>query len=214
MKASDSETQSTEPENTVPPAETTATAETETTKGEAAEVTVEPTLEEQLAAAQAEVGAARERHLRAVADLENFRKRTVREKEELRSYAASRVIEELLPVFDNLGLGVAAAKAPNADMKTLLGGIEMVVTQFKTALEGNGLKQIDPKGGAFDPNLHEALSQQPSSEVPEGHVLNVIRVGYSLNGRLLRPASVVVSGGPAKAESDAPAPADKTVEAG
>ena len=211
MKASDSETKSNEPENTVPAAENAANAATETTKGEAAEVTVEPTVEEQLEAAKAEIAAARERHLRAVADLENFRKRTIREKEELRSYAASRVIEELLPVFDNLGLGVAAAKAPNADMKTLLGGIEMVVTQFKTALEGNGLKQIDPTGAAFDPNLHEALSQQPSADVPEGKVINVIRVGYSLNGRLLRPASVVVSGGPAKAESDKAAAADEPV---
>lgn len=213
MKESESDTQSTEPEVTANQPENTEASAEKNAAETASETAKEPTLEEQLAAAKEEAAAARERHLRAVADMENFRKRTIREKEELRSYASSRVIEDLLPVYDNLGLGVMAAKAPNADLKTLLGGIEMVVTQFKSALEGNGLKQIDPTGAAFDPNLHEALSQQPSDEVPEGQVINVIRVGYSLNGRLLRPASVVVSGGPAKAETAGQA-ADKAAAEG
>lgn len=206
MKASDSNPQFNEPAETVPTAEAPAVEPTDAETDAVQPESTEPSLEEKLAAATAEVSAARERHLRAVADLENFRKRTVREKEELRSYASARVIEELLPVFDNLGLGVAAAKAPNADMKTLLGGIEMVVTQFKSALESNGLKQIDPTGGDFDPNLHEALSQQASDDMPEGKVLSVIRVGYSLNGRLLRPASVIVSGGPASQAAEATEP--------
>lgn len=152
----------------------------------------------QLAAAKQEAAAHHERYLRSVADLENFRKRSVREKEELRQFAAGRVLEDLLPVLDNFALGLAAAKAPNADLKTLVGGIEMVGTQLKSALSGHGLKEIAPTCQAFDPNLHEAISQQPSAEVAEGTVLQVVRIGYSLNGRLLRPASVVVSSGPAK----------------
>jgi molecular chaperone GrpE len=152
-------------------------------------------LEAQLAAVRQEATAAQDRYLRTMADLENFRRRMVREKEELRAFAASRVVEELLPVLDNLALGLNAAKAPNADLKTLVGGIEMVATQFKNALSNHGLQEVNPLNQPFDPNQHEAIAQQPSPEVPDGHVLNVVRIGYSLNGRLLRPASVVVSSG-------------------
>lgn len=156
-----------------------------------------------LAAAKKEAAENYERYLRAVADLENFRRRTVKEKDELRQFAASRVLEDLLPVMDNLGLGIAAAKQPNADLKSLTGGVEMVLNQFKSALSSHGLKEINAAGQPFDANFHESLSAQPSADVPEGHVLTVVRTGYTLNGRLLRAASVVVSSGPAKA--DAPA---------
>lgn len=151
-----------------------------------------------VAAAKKEAADNYERYLRAVADLENFRRRTVREKDELRQFASGRVLEDLLPVLDNLGLGLAAAKAPNADLKTLVGGISMVLEQMKTALSNHGLKDINPLNQVFDPNLHESIASQPSSEVSEGKVLQVVRTGYSLNGRLLRPASVVVSSGPSK----------------
>jgi molecular chaperone GrpE len=140
------------------------------------------------------------RYLRAVADLENFRRRTVREKDELRQFAAGGVLEDLLPVVDNLGLALAAAKQPNADLKNLTGGVEMVLTQLKSALSSHGLKEINPAGQAFDANLHESISAQPSAEIPEGNVTTVVRPGFSLNGRLLRPASVIVSSGPAKTE--------------
>jgi len=148
-----------------------------------------------IAAAKAEAAAIHDRYLRAVADHENFRKRVAREKDELRQYAASRVLEDLLPVLDNLGLGLAAAEQPNASVKTLREGVAMVQTQLKSALEQHGLKEINPAGQPFDAHQHEALSQAPSAEVAEGDVLQVIRVGYSLNGRLLRAASVVVSSG-------------------
>jgi len=183
------------------------TASTDTSQQSAKPAAAEPTaaapddLAAQLAAAKQEATANYERYLRAVADLENFRKRAVREKEELRQFAASRVLEDLLPVLDNLALGLAAANAPGAELKSLVGGIELVSTQLKGALATHGLKEISPAGQPFDPNQHEALSQQPSADVPEGNVLQVIRTGYSLNGRLLRPAAVVVSSGPAKAEA-------------
>lgn len=159
-------------------------------------------LEEQLAAAKADAAAHYDRYLRAVADHENFRKRTTREKDELRQYASSRVLEDLLPVMDNLGLGLNAAKQPNADLKTLVEGVGMVQTQLKSTLEQHGLKEINPTGQAFDAHQHEALSQQPSEEIAEGNVITVVRTGYSLNGRLLRPASVIVSSGAPKSEGD------------
>lgn len=159
-----------------------------------------PSLEEQLTAAKAETAAHYDRYVRAMADHENFRKRVAREKDELRQYAASRVLEDLLPALDNLSLGLAAAEQPNADVKSLREGVAMVQTQLKNTLEQHGLKEINPIGQAFDAHQHDALSQQPSAEVAEGNVLNVIRVGYSLNGRLLRPASVVVSSGAPQAE--------------
>ena len=151
---------------------------------------------EALAAAKNEAAENYNRYLRAVADLENFRRRTVREKDELRQYAASGVLEDLLPVVDNLTLALGAAKQPNADLKNLTGGVEMVLTQLKSAMASHGLKEINPAGQAFDANLHEAISAQPNAEIPEGTVSTVVRPGFSLNGRLLRPASVVVSSGP------------------
>lgn len=159
----------------------------------------EPTVTvEALTAAKKEASENYDRYLRAVADLENFRRRTVREKDELRQFAASGVLEDLLPVVDNLNLAVVAASQPNADLKNLTGGVEMVLTQLKTALASHGLKEISPAGQAFDANLHESISAQTSAEIPEGNVLSVVRPGFSLNGRLLRPASVVVSSGPTK----------------
>ena len=157
----------------------------------------------EIASAKKEAADNYDRYVRSVADMDNFRRRTVREKEELRQFAASKVLEDLLPVLDNLSLGLAAAKAPNADLKTLVGGIGMVAEQLKTSLSGHGLKEINPLGQPFDPNLHEAISQQPHAEIAEGSVVTVVRTGYSLNGRLLRPASVIVSTGVPVAEAKA-----------
>ncbi|MBE33961.1 MAG: nucleotide exchange factor GrpE [Opitutaceae bacterium] len=204
MKSSEStesnETQEAAAENEAVQSQTAAEA-TENATEEKAEKDEKPlTPEEQLAAAKEESKSHYERYLRAAADHENFRKRTIREKDELRQYAASRVLEDLLPVLDNLSLGMAAASQPNADVKTIVEGIGMVQTQLKTALDQQGLKEINPAGETFDAHQHDALSQQASDDVAEGDVLNVIRVGYSLNGRLLRPASVVVSSGVANEE--------------
>lgn len=148
-----------------------------------------------LAAAKKEAAENHDRYLRAAADLDNFRRRTVREKDELRLYAASRLLEDLLPALDNLALGLDAARQPKADLKTLAGGVELVQQQLKAALAAHGLKEINPIGEAFDPHQHEAISHLPSADVAAEHVLKVVRTGYILNGRLLRPASVVVSSG-------------------
>lgn len=168
-----------------------------TAAAEPAPAPAAPGLEEQLATAKKEAAANYDRYMRAVADLENYRKRTIREKDELRQFAAANVMEDLVPIIDNLGLGLAAAKQ-QTDVKAVADGINLVLEQFKGALTKHGLKEINPQGQAFDPNLHDCISHQPSAEVAEEKVSQVVRLGYSLNGRLLRPASVIVSSGPAK----------------
>lgn len=160
-----------------------------------------PTLEEQLAAAKKTAADNHNHYLRAMADLDNYRKRALREKDEIRQFATGRLLEDLLPSIDNLGLGLAAAKQPNADPKTIVGGVEMVLNTLKTTLAGHGLKEINPLGQPFDPHQHEAISHLPSADVPAESVMNVVRSGYALNGRLLRPATVVISSGPAPAAS-------------
>jgi molecular chaperone GrpE len=163
------------------------------------ELPVPEDLAAQLAAAKREAAGAYDRYLRTAADLENFRRRTVREKEELRLFAAARVLESLIPVVDHLTLGLAAARGPKADLKGLVGGVELVLQHVKAAMASHGLTEINPVGGPFDPHQHEAISHEPSPSVPAEHVVRVVRTGYLLNGRLLRPASVVVSSGPASA---------------
>lgn len=172
-------------------------------KGQSAESSATPSgdragLEEQLAAAKKEAADNYDRYMRTAADLENFRRRATREKDDLRQFAISRVLEDLLPVLDNLTLGLNAAAAPNAELKTLVGGIGMVQEQLRSTLSSHGLKEINPAGQPFDPNQHEAIASQPDRNVAEGRVLQVVRVGYVLNGRVIRPASVIVSSGPSK----------------
>jgi len=156
-----------------------------------------PTPEEQLAAAKQEAAANYDRYLRAVADLENYRRRVTREKDELRHSAAAGLLQHLLPVLDNLQLAVAAARQEATPGK-IADGVAMVLEQFRGALERHGLKELNPLGQKFDPHQQESLSHLPSPTVPEEHVLQVVRVGYTLHGRLVRPASVVLSSGPAK----------------
>lgn len=184
-------------ENQIPSSETIPSGPASAVDSSTPEAT--PSAQDEIEAAKKLAAENYERFMRVSADLDNYRRRTVREKEELRQYAASRVLEDLLPVLDNLGLGLAAAKAPNANLETLVGGITMVADQLKSSLANHGLVEINPVDAAFDPNLHEALSQVAHPDLPEGHVAQIIRVGYSLNGRLLRPASIIVSSGPASA---------------
>lgn len=143
------------------------------------------------------------RYLRAVADLDNYRRRVQREKDELRQFAITDLVESLLPVFEHLGLAVTSAKQAS-DSKAIVTGVSMVLEQFRGALAGVGLAEINPEAGAdFDPHQHESLSHAPSDTIPAEKILQVVRTGFSLRGRLLRPASVVLSGGPpSAAEAD------------
>ena len=156
----------------------------------------EPSVEERLAKLQAEVAQSREQALRDRADLENTRKRLQREKEEAVKYANANLLEELLPVVDNFELGLMAARqAPEA--AAVVSGMAMVQKQLEGFLSKNGMTAAGEAGDKFDPNLHDALGEEPNANVPEGHVIRVQRKGYKLKDRLLRPASVFVSKGKA-----------------
>ena len=156
----------------------------------------EPELSE-LEQAQAE---AAEMKSRSVADLENYRKRMAREKSEILRSASAAVIESLLPVLDNLKLGLQAA-AQHPEAKDVTEGFKMVEDQLRRALSEHGAEELIPDGEPFDPNLHECIAQQPSDTVPEDHVISTTRSGYRLNERLLRAANVLVSSGPAEADA-------------
>ncbi|MGB0743226.1 MAG: nucleotide exchange factor GrpE [Opitutales bacterium] len=157
---------------------------------------VEPELSE-LEKAQAEAAEMKTRYLRSVADLENYRKRMGRERQDIIRSAAASVIEELLPVLDNMKLGLQAAEN-HPEAKDVTFGFKMVDDQLKKALSEHGLKELVPDGEAFDPNLHECVAHQQSDEVAEDHVIQTVRAGYRLNERLIRAANVIVSSGPAK----------------
>ena len=133
----------------------------------------------------------RDLYLRAAAELENVRKRASRDVENARKYGLERFAKELLQVCDSLEMGIAAGE--EADASALLEGSRATQKQLMAVLEQFGIEELDPTGEAFDPSLHEAMTVQPSAEAEPGSVLTVFQKGYTLNGRLLRPARVVVA---------------------
>ncbi len=155
----------------------------------------EPILTE-LEKAQAEASEMKSRYLRSVADMENYRKRIAREKQELLRSAAAGVVESLIPVLDNMKLGLQAAEQ-HPDAKDVTVGFKMVEDQLKKSLGEQGLKELIPDGESFDPNLHECVAHQPSETVDEDSIIETVRAGYQLNERLLRAANVIVSSGAA-----------------
>jgi molecular chaperone GrpE len=141
-----------------------------------------------------------DRLLRTTADFDNFKKRSAREKQDAVKFANENLLQKLIPVLDTFDMALAAAKNAQTDgVQSLQTGINMVYQQLKTTLVDAGLEEVDAAGKLFDPNLHEAVSQQESRDIPEGHVLQQLRKGYKLRERLLRPASVVVAKNPASA---------------
>lgn len=148
---------------------------------------------ETLRAQAAQAGANWDRYLRAVADLDNYRKRAAREKGEAAQAAVESLLGKLLPVLDNFEMALAAAADPTTTVESLRSGVTLIQGQLRQALAEAGLEEINALGQPFDPNVHEAVSQLESAEVPESHVLHQLRKGYRLRGRLLRPASVVVA---------------------
>lgn len=139
-----------------------------------------------------------DRLLRTSADFDNYKKRAAREKQEAIKFANQSLLEKLIPVLDAFDMALGAIQTAQADAaQSLQTGIAMVHQQFKKALAEAGLEEVDATAQPFDPNLHEAISQQETAEVPEGHVLQQLRKGYKLRERLLRPASVIVAKHPA-----------------
>ena len=144
-----------------------------------------------LAEAQARADENWNLYLRAAAELENVRKRAARDVENAHKFALENFGRELLAVVDSLEMGLSAAD--NADAQALLEGSEATCKLLKTTLERFGISEVDPQGEPFDPELHEAMSMMPAPGVEPGSVAQVIQKGYALNGRLLRPARVIVA---------------------
>ena len=125
-------------------------------------------------------------------------KRAAREKQDAITYANEGLLQKLLPVLENLDMALAAAQsAPAGAGQSLHAGVNMIHQQLKSALAESGLEEVDALGKTFDPNLHEALLQKETKDVPEGQVVQQLRKGYRFRGRLLRPAGVVVAKQPA-----------------
>lgn len=151
-------------------------------------------LGDRLQAAEARADEYRSAHLRAAADLENYRRRVARELENARQYGSERLAAGLLPVVDSLELGLS--NAARSDAATLAEGQEATLRLLVKALQESGITEIDPAGEPFDPERHEAMAMQPSAEQAPDTVLAVVQKGYLLNGRLLRPARVIVARAP------------------
>ncbi len=156
---------------------------------EAAEEVSDP--EALLAAAEAKASENWERYLRAAAEVENVRKRAMRDVENAHKFALERFGKELLSVRDTLEMGLAAAD--NASVESLIEGSTATLKLLEKTMQNFGIEVVNPEGEPFDPEFHEAISMQPSDDVEPGSVAIVVQKGYSLNGRLLRPAMVVVA---------------------
>jgi molecular chaperone GrpE len=153
--------------------------------------------EDPMAGLQADLDRFRDLALRSQADFENYKKRCAREKEEAIKYANNSLLQRLVAIIDNFELGLAAAKE-QGQQSPIYSGMVLVQKQLNDLLAENGLQPIEAEGKPFDPNLHEAIAHEPSDQVPEETVLRQVRRGYRIKDRLLRPAKVVVSSGPAK----------------
>lgn len=152
-------------------------------------------LQAALAAAEAEATNAREAMLRMQAEVENLRKRLMKDLERSRKRALEAFMNDLLPVRDSLERGLEAAD-DTATVEALKEGKVLIKRMLDKVMTDHGLEEIDPGGEAFDPERHEAISMLPSPEHPENTVIEVVQKGFQLNGRLIRPARVVVSSGP------------------
>ena len=145
---------------------------------------------ERLGAALKEVEDWRGKAYRSAADLDNFRKRAIRERDEARKFAIESVLKDLIPVADNLERALAHA---NGGGGALADGVSMIRKQFLSALERNGAKPFEPNGEPFDPQFHEAMQQVPRTDVEPGTCIEVFQKGWMLHERLVRPAMVVIS---------------------
>ncbi len=161
----------------------------------------------ELEKARAEAAEYKDRALRAVAELENFRRRAEKEREDVSKYAISNFAREMLPVADNLRRALDAQPAVDdevaASLKPFIAGVELTERELLAAFERFGLKKIEPLGQPFDHNYHQAMFELEDPSQPPGIVVQVMQPGYVLKDRLLRPALVAVSkGGPAKSSDD------------
>ncbi len=167
--------------------------------GQAVEKELTP--EEKIEALTAEVAKSKDDLLRLKADFQNYRMRTAKEISSARVFGQTDTIIPFLQVFDHFSMAMMAAEKSD-NMDAIKQGLEMILKEYKKRLDELGVVSFDATGKKFDPKLHDAMSNEPSNEVKEGYVLKQWNVGYKLGERLLRPATVVVSSGPAKDEQN------------
>jgi molecular chaperone GrpE len=153
-------------------------------------------IEDQLQAAQDEAAGNKDLYLRALADLENYRKRAQREKEDAFRFANDNILRNIVPVLDNLERAIDHARTAKEDRGGLFEGVEMTLDQFRKVLESSGVKAIESLGLPFDPNFHQAMGQIPTGDTSPNTVVQELQKGYLLNERLLRPAMVMVATAP------------------
>lgn len=154
---------------------------------------VELTPEAVAAQLEEQVAVARDAALRAQADAQNVKRRAEQDVEKARKFALEQFSRELLPVVDNLERALESAAGDNEAIKPIAEGVELTLKSFLDALRKFNIEAVDPQGEPFDPNLHQAMSMVENSEVEPNSVIAVMQKGYTLNGRLLRPAMVMVS---------------------
>ncbi|HBC88225.1 MAG TPA: nucleotide exchange factor GrpE [Lentisphaeria bacterium] len=167
------------------------------------EISAEDRLRQRIAELELELVGAKDKLLRAHADFENFRKRNFKDMNELRTFVKTDTIAPMLNVFDHFKLALdAAEKKP--DFKVLNEGMKLILAEFQKAMDELGIDIINvPENQVFDPNLHDAAGNEASDKIEEGKVIRQWRQGYKMGDRVLRPASVVVSSGPAKQDKTA-----------
>lgn len=156
---------------------------------------------DRIARLEEELQQERGQKLRLAADIDNLRKRMQREREEYQRFATLGLMEDLLTAVDNFQIGLTAADQ-HPEAKAVADGFRMAYQQLRQILEQHGLKEIYPAGEVFDPNLHDCVAHQANDDVPADHVIAVVRSGYSLRDRMIRPAAVIVSSGPASSATD------------
>ena len=150
-------------------------------------------LEAQLEAAQQASLEERERAIRAVAEMENLRRRAAQDVEKAHKFALEKFAAELLPVLDNLERAIELADKENDTLKPMIEGVELTLKSMQRGVGKFGLVALDPTNQPFDPNAHQAMSMVPSADVAPNTVIAVMQKGYELNGRVIRPAMVMVS---------------------
>lgn len=192
------------PENAPPPGSEASAAPASATEEEVASLKAQ--LELSMAQGRQMMDRLKDEHekvLRASADLENYKKRAAKEKEEMQKFGNERLLKDMLPVVDNFDRALEHAKG-QADFDSFKKGVEMIRKLFDDTLGKHGVKSFSAKGKPFDPNQHEAMSQVETNEMPPNHVFNEVLRGFTLNDRLVRPALVVVSKEPPAAPAAPP----------
>ena len=188
--------------------DSTAPAENTEVKTEAPQG--EPQAADPVAEAKRETAEFKDKLLRTLAEMENLRRRTEREVTDARVYGIASFARDVLAVADNMhraleAIGPELREQGDAKVKVLIEGVEMTERELLKSLEKNGVRKFSPQGEKFDPNLHQAMYEVPATDVPPGHVAQVVQAGYMIGDRMLRPALVGVAKAAPKQASDNPA---------